>query len=108
VDELSLFNATPDEMALLGVILGFTLAKPLTINELNVFGNVLFEAGEILLVIAAQRTLIESINKDQEKQDNKTGQAAQKSSEDVHSKIEQLQQQIHQLQNQLEQLKKPR
>lgn len=94
-----MFNATPDEMALLGVILGFALANPLTIEQQNVLGNVLFEAGEIIIVIAAQRTLLESIKNEQQNQ---------KPSENVQSEIEQMQNQIHQLQNQIEQLKQTR
>jgi hypothetical protein len=99
LDEPSLFNATPDEMALFAAILGFVLAKPLTIDEQNVLGNVLFEAGEVLIVIAAQRTLLESIKKKQQNQN---------SNENTQLQIEQIQNQINQLQNQIDQLKQAR
>jgi peptidoglycan hydrolase CwlO-like protein len=103
LDESPFFSLTPDEMAVFGALLGFALTKPLTIDEQNVLGNVLIEAGEILLVVAAQRTLLESIKKEQENKE----QQNQKPSEDVQSQIEQLQKQIQQLQNQIDQLKQP-
>jgi predicted RNase H-like nuclease (RuvC/YqgF family) len=126
LNEWSLFNSTPNEIALLAFLLGFTLAEPLTIEEQNVLGNFFFETGQILFTIASQRTLLEAIQKEQQKeastdknQENQSHshkkQADQTSEEKIQQQIEQmlnqnqeLQRQIQQLQEQIDQLKQSR
>ncbi len=80
-------NLTPDEIATLGLSLGLALAKSLTLDELRVLGNVLSETGGVLLVIAAQRALLEA----QKTQQN------QNSTHDLQAQIQYLQNQIDHL-----------
>lgn len=129
MNEWSLFKSTPNEIALLAFLFGFTLAEPLTIEEQNVLGNFFFETGQILFTIASQRTLLEAIQKEQQKEtsdkdkdkdkDNQSHshkkQADQTSEEKIQQQIEQmlnqnqeLQRQIQQLQDQIDQLKQSR
>jgi predicted RNase H-like nuclease (RuvC/YqgF family) len=130
LNEWSLFKSTPNEIALLAFLFGFTLAEPLTIEEQNVLGNFFFETGQILFTIASQRTLLEAIQKEQQKEastdkdkdkdkdnqnHNHKKQADQTSEEKIQQQIEQmlnqnqeLQRQIQQLQDQIDQLKQSR
>lgn len=80
-------NLTPDEIATLSLSLGLALAKPLTLDELRVLGNVLSETAEVLLVIAAQRAFLEA----QKTQQN------QNSTHDLQAQIQHLQNQIDHL-----------
>lgn len=59
----SIFNLTPMEVAVIAVIVGLAFALPLTVDEQNVFGNVLLASGYVILIIAAQRTLISDAEK---------------------------------------------
>jgi hypothetical protein len=51
------------EVAVIAVIVGIAFALPLTVDEENVFGNVLLAAGYVILIVAAQRTLISDAEK---------------------------------------------
>jgi hypothetical protein len=44
-------------MTVIGAIIGLAFALPLTVDEDNVFGNVLDLAAEMVFIIAAQRVL---------------------------------------------------
>ena len=57
-DESIFFALTPEEITLYFFILGFAVSETLTIDELNVLANGLFEWAQVLFVIASQRTLI--------------------------------------------------
>lgn len=65
---MSIFNLTPVEVAVIAAIVGLSFALPLNIDEQNVFGNVLLAAGYVILIIAAQRTLISNAEKAEQTQ----------------------------------------
>jgi hypothetical protein len=65
---LSIFNLTPVEIAVIAAIVGLAFALPLDIDEQNVFGNVLLAAGYVIIIIAAQRTLITNVEKAEQTQ----------------------------------------
>jgi predicted ATP-grasp superfamily ATP-dependent carboligase len=79
------------QMTLLAIIVGLVIAMPLTLDEQNVLGNFLFAAGEVILVIAAQRTLINGAEK---------AAAAQIDTNKINTKLKDLEQQIDKLKNQ--------
>jgi hypothetical protein len=96
-DESIFFNLTPDEATLLFYVLGITIAQSLTIDELNILANGLFETAQVLFVIASQRTLInDAIKAQQEKEDT----------EKLELEIKKLQNKIEHLQKQIDVLKK--
>lgn len=96
-DESIFSNLTPDEVALLFFVLGITIAQSLTIDELNLLANGLFETAQVLFVIASQRTLInDAIDALQEKEDI----------EKTKSDVEKLLDKIEYLQKQIDELKK--
>jgi uncharacterized protein YlxW (UPF0749 family) len=118
LNEWSLFKSTPNEIALIAFLFGFTLAEPLTIEEQNVLGSFFFEAGQTLFVIAAQRTLLEVTQKETSLKDPENQSHSHEKPVDptLEEKIQQqiekmlhqnqeLQRQIRQLQEQIDQLK---
>ena len=60
-------NFSPDETTLFFYTLGIAIAKSLTIDELNVLANGLFETAQVLFVIASNRTLMNDTIKAQKK-----------------------------------------
>ncbi|MDR3564449.1 MAG: hypothetical protein P4N41_25850 [Negativicutes bacterium] len=114
-EESVLLHLTPEEVTLIFYVLGIAVAEPLTINELNVLGNALFEMAEVLIVIATQRTLINDALKAQQEKESAEKEKKEsaekekeekKSNEELQSKLKKLQEQIQQLQEQINQLKK--
>jgi hypothetical protein len=55
---LSLFDLTPTQLAVMGLIIGLPFALPLTIDQQNVFGNVMRIAMQMVLIVVAQEVLI--------------------------------------------------
>ncbi len=98
VSEESIFlNLTPEEVTLLFFVLGITIAQSLTIDELNILANGLFETAQVMFVIASQRSFInDAIDALQEKEDI----------EKAKSDVEKLQEKIEYLQKQIDELKK--
>lgn len=98
VSEDSIFlDLTPEEVALLFFILGIVISQSLTIDDLNLLANGLFETAQVMFVIASQRSLInDAIDALQEKEDI----------EKAKSDVEKLQDQIEYLQKQIDELKK--
>lgn len=107
VPEQSIFlDLTPEQGTLFFYLLGLAVAPELTIDELNVLANGLFETAQILFTIASYRTLINDIiQAQQDKQATKQAQAGQKFAEKLASEIKKLQEQIKHLQNQIDELK---
>ena len=98
VSEESIFlNLTPEEVSLLFFVLGITIAQSLTIDDLNLLANGLFETAQVMFVIASQRSLInDAIDALQEKEDT----------EKAKSDVEKLLDKIEYLQKQIDELKK--
>lgn len=90
-------DLTPEEVSLLFYVLGIAIAQSLTIDELNLLANGLFETAQVMFVIASQRSLInDAIDALQEKEDI----------EKAKSDVEKLQDKIEYLQKQIDELKK--
>lgn len=81
----SIFNLTPMEIAVIAVIVGLAFGLPLTVDEQNVFGNVLLASGYVILIIAAQRTLIADAEK---------AEQAQASTQSMQQQIDALKKQL--------------
>jgi uncharacterized protein YlxW (UPF0749 family) len=104
-EESVFFDLNPDEISLIFYILGFGLAKSLTIDELRILGTGLFLTGEVLLTILAQRLLINDVLAVQQeheatekaKQNKKIIEELQFQNEIFQSQIQHLQQQVDQL-----------
>ena len=98
VSEESIFlHLTPEEVTLLFFVLGVAISQSLTIDDLNLLANGLFETAQVMFVIASQRSLInDAIDALQEKQDI----------EKAKSDVEKLQDKIDYLQKQIDELKK--
>jgi hypothetical protein len=89
-------NLTPDEVTLLFYVLGLAIAQSLTIDEVNLLANGLFETAQVLFVIASQRTLIN---------DFIDAQSGTKSTIELELEIKKLQDKIEHLQEQINTLK---
>jgi septal ring factor EnvC (AmiA/AmiB activator) len=101
------FDLTPEEVTLFFYVLGLNVAQSLTIDELNVLANGLFELAQVLFVIASQRTLInDAIKAQQEKDDADKAKEEKKSAEKLESDVKKLQDKIAYLQKQIDELKK--
>ena len=106
-DESIFLALTPEEATLLFYSWGLAMAQSLTIDEINVLANGLFEAAQIMFVIASYRTLInDAIEAQQDKKQTEKAKEGQKSAEKLESDIEELQEQIKSLQRQIDGLKK--
>ncbi len=95
---------TPEEATLFFYLWGILIAPELTIDEINVLANGLFETAQVLFVIASYRTLINDAI--QAQQDKQATQAEGKSDTKLELKIKELQDQILHLQNQIDELQK--
>ncbi|HML90618.1 MAG TPA: hypothetical protein PKA28_19480 [Methylomusa anaerophila] len=73
------------EVTVTAVIVGLAFGLPLTVDEQNVFGNVLLAAGYVILIIAAQRTLITNAE---------TAAQAAASTQSMQAQIDDLQRQL--------------
>ncbi|VBB07316.1 Hypothetical protein LUCI_2560 [Lucifera butyrica] len=106
-DESVLFSLTPDEATLLFYLLGVAAAQPLTIDEINVLANGLFEMSQVMFVVAAQRTFINDASAAQQKQEEaEKAKEKEKSHEKLEVMIKELQFQMKQMQKQIDALKK--
>ncbi|VBB07076.1 Hypothetical protein LUCI_2320 [Lucifera butyrica] len=76
------FRLTPMAVAVIAAIIGLSFALPLTVDEQNVFGNVLLAAGYVILIISAQRTLLSDVEK---------AEQAQASTQNMQRQIDNLQ-----------------
>lgn len=108
VPEESIFlELTPEEATLLFYFWGLVMAQSLTIDELNVLANGLFETAQVMFVIASYRTLInDTIQAQQNKAQNEKTQEEEKSTERLEIDIKVLQDQIKCLQRQIDELSK--
>ena len=105
-DESILFDLTPNDAALFFFVLGVAVSQSLTIDELNVLANGLFEVAQVMFVIAAQRSLLnDAITAQQEKQAAEKAKGEQKSAQELGFEIKKLQDQIVDLQKQINKLK---
>jgi len=55
---VSLFDLTPMQLAVMGILIGLPFALPLTLDQQKVFGNVIHLAMQMVLIVAAQEVLI--------------------------------------------------
>ena len=100
-------DLTPEEVSLIFYVLGLTFTQSLTIDEINVLANGLFEMAQVMFVIASQRTLLnDAIKAQQEKEDAEKAKEDTKSSKQLEAELKKLQEQIVHLQKQIEELKK--
>ncbi|EIW20604.1 hypothetical protein SAMN04515679_1486 [Pelosinus fermentans] len=99
-DDSLFYDLTPEEIALLFYLLGIIMAQSLTIDEINLLANGLLEAAQVMLVIAAQRVLINDAISAQQNEEEK------KSTEKLELEVKKLQDQIEQLQKQINELKR--
>lgn len=97
-DESIFLDLSPNEASLLFFVLGVAISQSLTIDELNLLGNGLFEMAQVMLVIAAQRTLLNDAKSDNQTQEEKSPQ-------DWLTEIKKLQVQIELLQKQIDELR---
>ena len=97
------FEITPQESALFFYFLGAVISEKMTIDELNLLANGLFETAQVLFIIASHRQLLNDVL--QAQQDKKDAEEAAASAESMKREITELKQQIRQLQKQMEQLK---
>lgn len=106
-DESIFFDLTPEEITLLFYALALSASKSLTIAELNVLANGLFETAQVMFVIASQRTLLnEAMEAQQNKEASEKAQEEKKSAENLMVEIQKLQNKIEYLQKQIDELKK--
>lgn len=106
-DESIFFDLTPEEITLLFYLLGLAASKSLTIDELNILANGLFETAQVMFVIASQRSLLnDAIEAQQNKEASKKAQEEKQSAENLTLEIQKLQNKIEYLQKQIDELKK--
>jgi predicted ribosome quality control (RQC) complex YloA/Tae2 family protein len=106
-DESIFSDLTPEETTLVFYILGIAFSQSLTIDEINVLANGLFEMAQVLFIIASQRTLInDAIKAQQDKEDAEKAKEEKKSVERLESEIKKLQDYIENMQKQIDELKK--
>jgi hypothetical protein len=100
-------DLTPDEVTLLFYVLALSASKSLTVDEVNILANSLFETAQVLFVIASQRTLLNNALKaQQEKEAAAKEKEKPKSAENWESEARKLQDRIGHLQQELDLLKK--
>ena len=108
IPEESIFlDLTPEESALFFFILGLVISQSLSIDELNLLANGLFETAQIMFVIASHRTLINDVleaQADKEKGKTEHTKPDPRSAPNMQSELKKLQDQINHLQKQIEAL----
>lgn len=102
-DESIFLNLTPEEITLLFYVLALAISQPLTIDELNVLANGLFETAQIMFVIAAQRSLLNDVIIAQ--QEKAVVEEEKKTAHTLEYEVKKLQKQIEYLQKQINELK---
>jgi hypothetical protein len=97
-DQSLFFDLTPEEISLLFYLVGITIAQSLTIDELNVLANGLFETAQVMFVIASQRSLLnDAISAQQDEEEKKSTEKLELEVRKLQDKIEHLQKQINEL-----------
>jgi len=97
------YEITPEESSILFYFLGLVISEKLTIDELNLLANGLFETAQVMFIIASHRQMLnDALQAQQDKQD---AQKAAESAESMKQEITELKLQIRQLQKQIDQLK---
>ncbi|MBP2659516.1 MAG: hypothetical protein H6Q69_2548 [Firmicutes bacterium] len=97
-DQSLFFDLTPEEISLLFYLVGITIAQSLTIDELNVLANGLFETAQVMFVIASQRSLLnDAISAQQDEEEKKSTEKLELEVKKLQDKIEHLQKQINEL-----------
>ncbi len=97
-DDSLFYDLTPEEITLLFYLLGITISQCLTIDEINLLANGLFETAQVMFVIAAQRSLInDAISAQQDEEEKKSTEKLELEVKKLQDKIEQLQKQINEL-----------
>lgn len=97
------YEITPEESSILFYFLGLAISEKLTIDELNLLANGLFETAQVMFIIASHRQMLNDAL--QAQQDKKDEAAAAASAESVKREIAELKLQIRQLQKQIDELK---
>lgn len=106
-DKSVFIGLSPEEVTLIFYVAGLNLAKSLTIDELNVLANGLFEMAQVMFVIASQRILInDAIVAQKLKEDAEKIKEDKKSAVNLEFKVKTLQDQIEYLQKQIDVFKK--
>lgn len=106
-DESIFLGLTPEEATLVFYLLGITFAQSLTIDELNLLANGLFETAQVMFVIASSRTLInDAIEAQQKKEDTEKENFEKKSVGELEAEIKKLQDHIENMQKQIDELKR--
>lgn len=97
-DQSLFFDLTPEEISLLFYLVGITIAQSLTVDELNVLANGLFETAQVMFVIASQRSLLnDAISAQQDEEEKKSTEKLELEIKKLQDKIEHLQKQINEL-----------
>jgi hypothetical protein len=97
-DQSLFFDLTPEEISLLFYLVGITIAQSLTVHELNVLANGLFETAQVMFVIASQRSLLnDAISAQQDEEEKKSTEKLELEVKKLQDKIEHLQKQINEL-----------
>jgi len=97
------YEITPEESSILFYFLGLVISEKLTIDELNLLANGLFETAQVMFIIASHRQMLNDAL--QAQLDKKDEKAAAASAESMKREVTELKQQIRQLQRQIDQFK---
>lgn len=105
-EESIFYEITPEESAIFFYFLGLVISEKLTIDELGLVANGLFETAQVMFTIASHRQMInDAIQAVQDKKDEEKAKQAAVSVASMSREIKDLQQQIRQLQKQIDELK---
>ncbi|WP_312515549.1 hypothetical protein [Anaerospora sp.] len=97
------YEITPEESSILFYFLGLVISEKLTIDELNLLANGLFETAQVMFIIASHRQMLNDAL--QAQLDKKDEEAAAASAESMKREVTELKQQIRKLQKQIDELK---
>lgn len=97
------YEITPEESSILFYFLGLVISEKLTIDELNLLANGLFETAQVMFIIASHRQMLNDAL--QAQLDKKDEKAAAASAESMKREVTELKQQIRKLQKQIDELK---
>jgi len=97
------YEITPEESSILFYFLGLVISEKLTIDELNLLANGLFETAQVMFIIASHRQMLNDAL--QAQLDKKDEEAAAASAESMKREVTELKQQIRKPQKQIDELK---
>ena len=83
---------TPQQIVLIGTIIGILIGNRLDVNGQNVVGNVLVDIGQVLLTMAAQQQVLQP-------EDNGGGNNTNSQCDDLQKQIDELKKQLDDLRN---------